>query len=177
MTVYQFQGPNIFTPDTPSDVDPRLISEGDQLVKRFSSLKVKSDEGDLPLRPGYGKEGEAIKVRANHFAIKVPKRPIYEYNISIQPETKIKRIRKRLLQILEDAPEYRPYKNDVAHDWSEKLVAAKILPCPNNRPLEISVKLFDEDEKAPSEDAKAYTISITYVNEINSDTLNRSVMA
>ncbi|KAF8578838.1 Piwi-domain-containing protein [Ramaria rubella] len=164
-------GPIIFTPDTQSDVNPTLISEGDQLVKNFGALKV-TDDDDLPLRPGYGKEGKAIKVRANHFKlVKFSKAPMYEYKIYFQPEVKIKRVRKRLLQILEDVPEFQPYKNQVAHDWSEKLVAAKKLPSPNGGPLDVTVRLFDEDEANPSEDAKAYTISFSLVNEISSDTL------
>jgi eukaryotic translation initiation factor 2C len=155
-------------------MDPKLISDGDQLVKSFSTLKLQ-DEGDLPLRPGYGKEGKAIKVRANHFSMtKIPKGPIYEYKISFDPEVKSKRIRRLLLQILEDAPEYEPYKSFTAHDWSEKLVAAKKLPSPNDAPLEVTVKLVDVDEMRPSTNAKAYNIAFTFVNEINSDNLHRS---
>ncbi|KAF8513192.1 Piwi domain-containing protein [Gautieria morchelliformis] len=165
-------GPIIFTPEAPSDVDPKLISDGDQLVKSFSTLKLQ-DEGDLPLRPGYGKEGKAIKVRANHFSmLKIPKGPIYEYKVSFHPEVKSKRIRRRLLEILEDAPEYEPYKSFTAHDWSEKLVAAKKLPSPDNAPLEVTVKLVDEDEMRPNTNAKAYNITFTFVNEINSDNLD-----
>jgi eukaryotic translation initiation factor 2C len=146
-------------------------------VQKFSKLKLQSSDSELPLRPGYGVEGKAITVRANHFAlaIKIPKGAVYEYNISFHPETKIKRIRKRLLQILEGAPEFQPYRNIVAHDWSEKLVAAEKLPSPNNKPLEITVKLFDDDEKGPTGDSKTYAITISYVNEIDSGNLNRSV--
>lgn len=168
-----FQGPVIFSPDQPSDIKPGLISEGDKLVETFRKLKIKSGDGDLPLRPGYGVQGRPIKVRANHFVIKIPKRPVYEYKISFYPETKIKRIRKRLLQILEDTSEFQSYKSIVAHDWSEKLLAAKKLPSPNNKPLEMTVKLFDDDENGPSEKSKTYTITISYVNEIDCDNLNR----
>lgn len=98
---------------------------------------------------------------------------MYEYRISFQPEVKIKRVRRRLLQILEDSPEYQPHKDLVAHDWSEKLVAAKRLP-DSSQPLHVKVRLFDEDEQGPGEDAKTYTITITFVEEINADNLNRS---
>jgi len=99
---------------------------------------------------------------------------LYEYRISFHPEAKIKRVRKRLLQILEDAPEYHEYKDLVAHDWSEKLVAAKRLSA-SSQPLEVTVRLFDEGEQGPGESAKTYTITITFVDEINAENLNRSI--
>ena len=100
---------------------------------------------------------------------------MYEYRISFHPEVKIKRVRRRLLEILEDAPAYQPYKNIVAHDWSEKLVAAKKLPSLNDGPLEVTVKLVDNDRPS-NEDAKAFTITIAFVNEITADNLDRSVV-
>ncbi|KAF8523721.1 Piwi-domain-containing protein [Hysterangium stoloniferum] len=166
-------GPVIFTPppSANSQVDPQLVAAGDKLIDKFKSVKVDSGV-EPPLRPNYGKAGTPITIRANHFAIKVPEGPFYEYKIYFQPEVKIKRVRKRLLEIVENTPELSQFKNFVAHDGSEKLVASKKLPAPNNGPLDVSVKLFDEDEKGPDNKAKTYVISFSYVSEINSSNMN-----
>ena len=55
----------------------------DQLVASLSSLTLANT--DLPLRPGFGAEGKVIKLRTNFFPVRVPKGPLYEYNIKITP--------------------------------------------------------------------------------------------
>ncbi|KIJ43810.1 hypothetical protein M422DRAFT_47658 [Sphaerobolus stellatus SS14] len=164
-------GPIIF--DTPANFEPRVKQEGDVLVNKLKNLTLSDGEGlKPPVRPGYGTKGTEISVRANHFALKVPKGPLYEYKIYYEPGVTLKRVRKRLLQILEDAPEFASYKNIVAHDSSEKLIAGKPLPQPKNNPLEFNVKLFDADDAGPDERSKSYKIMIQFTNEINMTNLN-----
>jgi hypothetical protein len=85
----------------------------------------------------------------------------------------IKRIRRRLLQILEDAPQFVQYKNLVAHDGSEKLIAAEKLPAPDDGLLEVSLQLFEEDETGPDDKAKSYIISLLFTGEINASNVNK----
>lgn len=49
----------------------------------LSSLTLK--DTDLPVRPGFGTEGRTINLRTNFFPVKVPKGPLYEYDIKITP--------------------------------------------------------------------------------------------
>jgi hypothetical protein len=104
--------------------------------------------------------------------MKIPKGPFYEYKIHFKPEVKIKRVRRRLLQLLEVTPQFAKYKNLVAHDGSEKLIAAKKLPAANDGPLDVSVQLYDEDEAVPDDKAKTFLISLSFVGEINNSNVN-----
>jgi hypothetical protein len=163
----------LFTPPAPANnqVDPQLVAGGEKVLANFKALRIDS-QSELPLRPNFGKAGTAINIRANHFAIKIPKGPFYEYKIYFKPEVAIKRVRKRLLQILEDSPQFAQFKNYVAHDGSEKLVAARKLPSPNNGTLDVTVKLFDEDETGPDDKAKSFLISLSFTGEINASNVN-----
>ena len=68
-----------------ADVDARLANNsGDQLVASLSSLTL--SDTDHPLRPGFGVEGKVIKLRTNFFPVRVPKGPLYQYNVKITPE-------------------------------------------------------------------------------------------
>ena len=67
-----------------ANVDARLENDSeDQLVASLSSLSLA--DTDLPLRPGFGAEGKVIKLRTNFFPVRVPKGPLYEYDIKITP--------------------------------------------------------------------------------------------
>ncbi|KIJ40471.1 hypothetical protein M422DRAFT_49170 [Sphaerobolus stellatus SS14] len=159
--------------DTPAKFEPRVKQEGDVLVNKLKNSTLSGGEGlKPPMRPGYGTKGTEISVRENYFALKVPKGPLYEYKIYYEPGVTLKRMRKRLLQILEDAPEFASYKNIVAHDFSEKLIAGEPLPQPKNNPLGFNVKLFDADDVGPDERSKSYKIMIQFANEINMTNIN-----
>ena len=70
---------------SPADVDARLADNSeDQLVASLSSLTL--SDADRPLRPGFGVEGKVIKLRTNFFPVRVPKGPLYQYNVKITPE-------------------------------------------------------------------------------------------
>ena len=68
----------------PANVDARLANNSeDQLVASLSSLTL--SDTDLPLRSGFGTEGKAVKLRTNFFPVRVPKGPLYEYDVKITP--------------------------------------------------------------------------------------------
>ena len=70
---------------SPANVDARLANNSeDQLVASLSSLTL--SDADRPLRPGFGVEGKVIKLRTNFFPVRVPKGPLYQYNVKITPE-------------------------------------------------------------------------------------------
>ena len=67
-----------------ADVDARLANNSeDQLIASLSSLTL--TDKDTPLRPEFGTEGEVIKLRTNFFPVRVPKGPLYEYDVKITP--------------------------------------------------------------------------------------------
>lgn len=56
-----------------------------------------------PPRPSIGTEGKAIKLRANHFTIQIPKGFIYHYTVTILPDKCPKRINRDILNTLVQA--------------------------------------------------------------------------
>ncbi|THH09696.1 hypothetical protein EW145_g1836 [Phellinidium pouzarii] len=149
-------------PDQASDFDARLGgTDQDNLVNAFRSISLKHD--DLPLRPGWGKSGTAIKLRSNFFAVKMPKGPLCEYDVKITPAVTVRRVKRRIFELLEQATEYARFRTGVAHDFGAKLVAARRLP----QPLTFDIAYFDEGEKGPKENGKTYAVEITFIQDID----------
>jgi eukaryotic translation initiation factor 2C len=99
-------------------------------------------------------------------------RDIYEYDLAISPDPQNKRMKKRICQLMAEAPEYAPIKPHVTHDSSAILYSAK--PIKNNKePLVIKIVYRDEDETQPSPRAKTYTVTIKYVKTMNTGDLKR----
>lgn len=160
--------PGIFQANIPAQVDAR-ITTSDQLVASFKKLAVSNE---MPLRPGYGKLGREITLRANFFAIKVPKTPIYDYSVDITPKTEVKSLsmRSRAFQLLEQTPEMAPHRGYIAHDKGMRLVSAKKLP----QPFNLQFKYHDEGEPL-GERAKTLTVEILFVRELDTTQLNKCI--
>ncbi|KAG7450179.1 argonaute-like protein [Guyanagaster necrorhizus] len=159
------QGGGVFSPG-PANIDPRLTDGSDQaLVDSFRSLKINAN--DLPLRPGFGKEGKQVKLRANFFPVKVPKTLLYEYDVAISPTagSANRRVKRRIFQLAEQSTDWSRYglQGTVAHDHASKLIASKKLP----QPIEIRVPFYDEDETRPGSNGKEYTLAITFIQNID----------
>ncbi|TFK31811.1 argonaute-like protein [Crucibulum laeve] len=156
----------VFAPDQPANIDARLTDNSqDVLINSFKSLSLHSTE--LPLRPDFGKVGKHIKLRANFFPVKVPKGPFFEYEVTLSPVagTAIRRVKRRIFQLAEQSPDWTRFglKGIVAHDHSAKLIAAKKLP----QPLAIHVPFYDEDEDGPKPGGKEYTLTISFIQNID----------
>ncbi|KAG5636873.1 hypothetical protein H0H81_006534 [Sphagnurus paluster] len=159
----------------PANVDKRLNDGSEQaLVAAFRSIKL--DHDDIPLRPDFGTKGREIKLRTNFFPVKVPKGPLFEYEVTISPtfKTAMRRVKRRIFQLAEQAPDWtsRGLKGIVAHDHSSKLIAAKKLP----QPLSIKVPYFDEDEEGPKAGGKEYVLTIEYSRDIDTQGLLRHAL-
>lgn len=143
----------------------------------MNSLKtIKLQSNDLPLRPDFGTQGQVIKLRTNFFPVKVPKGPLYEYDVSISPTagTAIRRLKRRIYQLAEQSPEWSSYglKGVVAHDHSTKLIAARKLP----QPLSIRVPFYDENDPPPKPGTgKEYTLTFEYAQDIETQSLVKYV--
>ncbi|RDB21860.1 Protein argonaute 1B [Hypsizygus marmoreus] len=160
-------GPVIFAEGAPAQPPPRLTdSSHSELITAFKSLKVKADR---PLRPGYGTLGNPITLRANFFPVRVPKGPIFDYNVEITPKTDINRLKIRIFQLLELSPVCTPLLPYIAHDRSQRLVAARKLP----QPLDIQVPFYDDHETGPDANAKVYNVSIKFERELDTSQLTK----
>lgn len=151
----------IFAEATPANVPPRLsdVSHAD-LIKSFKSLAIKPER---PVRPGYGTLGTPITLRANFFPVKLPKGPIFDYNLEISPKTDISRLKKRIFELLERSPVCVPHLPYIAHDHSQRLVSARELP----QPLDIPVPFYDDHETGPRPNAMVYTVSIKFQRQLD----------
>ena len=163
-------GPLIFAEGAPVEIALRLSEASHtDLIKSFKSLAIKPQR---PVRPGFGTLGTTTgKLRANFFALKLPKGPFYDYVVEIRPMTNINRLKKRIFQLLEQSPGCAPHLPYIAHDHSERLVAARELP----QPLDISVPFYDDHESGPSQAATVYIISIKFQRQLKMDDMNQYV--
>lgn len=129
---------------------------------------------DLPLRPNFGVLGTRIKLRSNFFAAEqLPRGPLYEYDIKIDPPVSIRRVKRRIFELLEKTPQFAQFMNIVAHDYSAKLIAANKLP----QPLKFPVAFYDEDESQPRQGGKTYNIEFIFIQDIDLSALARYVIS
>lgn len=124
---------------------------------------------ELPLRPDWGKIGTPVTLRSNFFAVKIPKGPLYEYEVRISPNTTVRRVKRRIFELLEELPQYATFKRMVAHDFGAMLIAAKKLP----QPITFDVVFYEEDEGGPHEHSKTYNIEFIYIQDIDLSVLTR----
>ncbi|KAM6499862.1 argonaute-like protein [Amanita muscaria] len=184
-------GPLIYPPNEPPTLHPRLNDNTQQQL--VTSFKNAGYRPERPLRPGFGTLGTPIKLRANFFAVKLPKGPYYNYAVVVtdtspssakggkkakakpqgddpaEPPTIKSPIKRRIFELLEVQPAFQPYKAFVTHDSSQRMIAAKQLP----QPLQITVTFIEEDETKPSAGAKVYNVSIEYLGEIDLNVLRQ----
>ena len=160
----------MFAQGQPLKQDRRLAdSELNQLVKSFSPLNV---QPEMPLRPSWGTLGQAGSLLTNFFSVKLSKdATFYEYEVSISPKAQAKGDRRaRIMQLVEQSPEFAPYVADVAHDQCQRLVSARKLP----QPLDIPVKYLEEDQ-TNNPNPLRFMVEIKFREELNMSDLDRCV--
>lgn len=138
-------------------------------MSAFRGMAIQPTE--LPLRPDWGKIGTPVTLRSNFFAVKLPKGPLYEYEVRISPTTSVRRIKRRIFELLEEVEQYAPFRRLVAHDFGAKLISAKKLP----QPITFDVVYYDEDNDGPSENSKTYNVEFSYIQDIDLSVLTRFV--
>ncbi|KAL5479122.1 hypothetical protein ACEPAI_2410 [Sanghuangporus weigelae] len=107
---------------------------------------ISASSPDRVVRPGFGKRGNAITLRANYFALKYSKDCVlYDYPIEITPpvKTELRRLRKRLFDLFEGSSEVSPYLGGIAHDGSNSMTKVNRVhlpgPPPNSKVYRISL--------------------------------------
>lgn len=100
---------------------------------------------------------------------------MHAYNVDISPTFgTTRRVKKRIFELAEAHPDWTRFglKNNVAHDCSAKLIAANKL---EPQPLVISVPYYDEDEDGPKLAGKTYTLTITFIESLDIQSLTQCV--
>ncbi|OCH91566.1 Piwi-domain-containing protein [Obba rivulosa] len=150
------------------EVEGRASTVSDDLVAKFQLMPVRDS---MPLRPGYGTLGIEVPLWANFLPFSVPKScTIYDYAVSIEPRKQagVER-RKRIFQLLESHQDYSPYVGHIAHDSSQRLVSAKLLP----EDLSINIQYCEEEEGAPRANALEFTVSFQLQRTLDMDLMNK----
>ena len=162
-------GPLIYNGDRPARVDSR-VDFADELIPLLRGLGLTKEH---PPRPGYGKLGRAIVVRANFFAMELTRDTFYEYVIDISPLSHSRKptahIKRRVLALFEKSPAALPYIHKIAHDGVQRLIAVERLP----EPLQGVVKYSDDDDVPPH--AESYTVSVQFSKELPTTPLKKFV--
>ncbi|EJD00490.1 Piwi-domain-containing protein [Fomitiporia mediterranea MF3/22] len=161
----------VFAPDVPVQLDTRLDDrELTALVSQFKRLST-TTPGRV-LRPGFGKRGAAITLRANFFALKYPKDCVlYDYPIEVTPPVKKeeKRLRKRLFDLFESSQEVAPHLGYIAHDGMQRLIAKIPLPVA----FSVSIAFYEEGRARPHPGGKTYVIKLGEPKQLRSADLDR----
>ncbi|KAF6752684.1 QDE2 protein [Ephemerocybe angulata] len=162
-----FGGPVIFNEGAPAQLPPRLNDSTQQaLIASFKNLPVTPER---PLRPGYGTRGTPVTLRANFFAVRLPKGPVYRYTVEITPKKGLGDRKARIFQLLERSPLCQPHLPYIAHDKSERLVSARKLP----DPLDIQLRYTDFDGVAVTADSPTYVVSVKFLDELKAQDMTR----
>ena len=165
-----YDAPLIYKGNQPARVDARVHS-ADKFIPRLRGLGLVKEH---PPRPGYGKLGHAIVVRANFFAMELTRDTFYEYAINISPLSHSRKptahVKRRVIALFERSPVALPYVHKIAHDGAQRLIAAERLP----EPLQDVVKYSDDDDHVPAH-AESYTVSVQFSKELPTAPLKKYV--
>ncbi|XP_027345224.1 protein argonaute 5 isoform X2 [Abrus precatorius] len=137
----------------PSPTTESLSSEVEQKLTLQSPAPPSSLKAiRFPDRPGYGKAGLKIQVRANHFLVQVAERDLYHYDVSITPEITSKKVCREVMSLLTQMYHDVMGKRTPAYDGRKSLFTAGPLPFQSK---EFVVKLSNDDEQVSSSSATA----------------------
>lgn len=151
-----------------------MTATEDGLIEKMKSVRTGPRGPDeLPLRPGYGTVGTKTLVRANHFPVAIPQTTLYKYDVAMVPEIKIKRMKKRVFQLLE-ASALGKIKHLIATDYAKTIITPSRLSIPDDK-LQVEVTYYDENQGAPTENSKKYIVTIQLVQQIEPSDLQKYV--
>ena len=109
-------------------------------------------------------------MRANCFAVRLPRDPIFDYAVNITPEPGPRAIKGQIFQLLEQHPTIAPHARFIAHDRSGRIVSARQLD-PYQPRLEVAI--VHRPEGAPATSATAYVVEIALKDVLDPRDLTR----
>ena len=164
--------PGLFSPPgPPPTVNTDLIKKADDLVAQLAKADA-WQEGEFPLRPGFGKNGVQTIVRSNFFKVELPKQPFYQYDVDFTPSEKKGEKRARLFELMQKAPEFISLVPDpeyIAHDSSKTIISARRLDIEGER-FEFTLRFYFADD-GPSDTNKEYKVQIVPQRDLTSKEL------
>ena len=82
----------------------------------------------------------------------------------------MKRVRRRIFELLDSHSDYQRFRTACAHDYSSKLIAVRKLP----EGTKFEVQYFEEDDQRGSlENRKTYALEMNYIQDISLDILSK----
>ncbi|MED6155463.1 argonaute 5 [Stylosanthes scabra] len=132
-----------------------------------------------PARPGFGRMGVKIKIRANHFLVEIADRNLHHYDVAITPEVTSKSIKRILVNLLVTKYLKTNLGNRIpAFDGNKNLYTAGALPFESQ---DFIVKLSDDDRKGSSAAAsgsarkreREFKITIRFAAKVELGNLNQ----
>ena len=92
------------------------------------------EQAILPRRPGTGKEGRPITLRANHFRIAMPLEDIHHYDVSIMPDKCPRRVNREVIETLVKHSTPKIFTNQLpVFDGRKNLYSREQLPIGKER--------------------------------------------
>jgi len=140
---------------------------------KLVAVKTRTNEPLMPPRPNFGTKGISTLVRANYFPVALPTQTLFKYDVAMTPDPKIKRIRKRVFQLLE-LTSFRATRDLMATDYAKTIITAKKLEIADDK-LQVEVRYYDADQEGPHEKSKVYAVTITLVQLLEPDSLKHYV--
>ncbi|KAL1191041.1 Protein argonaute 5 [Cardamine amara subsp. amara] len=126
-------------PSVASSSSAKVMESSASDLAKLQITEEKKPEKNLPpasskavtlqARPGFGKIGEKVMVRANHFLVQVADRDLYHYDVSISPEVTSKKVNREVMKILVNTyRESHLNQKFPAYDGRKSLYTAGALP-------------------------------------------------
>ncbi|XP_038052098.1 protein argonaute-2-like isoform X1 [Patiria miniata] len=121
-------------------------------------------DSKMPSRPGFGKEGRAITLRANHFKITIPHDTINHYEVTIVPEKCPRRVNREVMDTLVK------HTNRIFQNIKPVFDGRKNLYC--RQELPIGKEKVDLEVTLPGEGKeRSFKVSIRYVAKVSLQSL------
>lgn len=138
----------------------RLENESEG-TPNLSGLSLAPDR--FPIRPGFGKRGEQVRIWANYFQLLVDARLVlYQYNIDIQPEV-LGRKRTRIIQLVLQRPEFVARSDNICSDFKSTLFSRAVL---DNEITACNMQYRSEFETEPGPRATLYQIRLQHTRTL-----------
>lgn len=127
-----------------------------------------------PLRPGFGRSGRVIALRANHFSIRVPRIKIHHYSVTIEPDKCPKRINREIIATLV-SQQVNEFSNVIpVYDGKNNLFTKNRIDFTESLSMPVILKGSYEGQE------RLFTVKLRYQSEIDlsclDDALNGKVL-
>lgn len=123
---------------------------------------VSSKATTFPARPGFGKVGNKVIIKANHFLVAVADRDLNHYDVSISPEVASKKVCRDIMnQLVETFKDSHLGKRKLAYDGRKSCYTAGALPFTSK---DFVVELLDKDGQ-PNRRERKFKVSIKFASK------------